>query len=118
MIEDGEVAADDLHIVYESQIIPRLALGFVHNLRPELAQQIRDSALRFENPGGELAGTGNPMRFQPIDYRRDFAFVRQIDDSFDPRFGQVAKQQRNATTSEVVQSDVATEPVSQAEESN
>ncbi len=118
MIEDGEVAAEDLHIIYESQIIPRLALGFVHNLRPELAQQIRDSALRFENPGGELAGTGTPMRFQPIDYRRDFAFVRQIDDSFDPRFGQVAKQQRSATTSEDVPSDATSESVSQADESN
>ena len=27
------------------------------------------------------------MRFFPIDYRKDFAFSRKIDDSFDPRFG-------------------------------
>jgi len=118
MIQDGEIEPRSLQIVYESQIIPRLAVGFVHNLRLELAQQIRDCALRFENPGGELADAGKPMRFQPIDYRRDFAFVRQIDDSFDPRFGQVAKQERSATTAEVVQSETVSEPVSQAEDTN
>jgi hypothetical protein len=34
----------------------------------------------------ESAGT--PLHFVPIDYKRDFEFVRAIDNSFDPRFGQ------------------------------
>jgi len=44
------------------------------------------------------------MRFQPIDYRKDFAFVRQIDDSFDPRFG----QQRNVKMPEDVRPGTST----------
>lgn len=115
MISAGEIKPSDLRIIYESQIIPRLALGYVHNLSPALAQQIRDCTLQFENAGGEPAGDGKSMRFQPIDYRRDFAFVRQIDDSFDPRFGQIAKQQREVAEAEVIQDET---PDAAANEAN
>ena len=31
------------------------------------------------------------MRFFPINYKKDFEFVRTVDDSFDPRFFKAAK---------------------------
>ena len=48
--------------------------------------------LAFDNQGGapEEPST-EPMRFLPVDYQKDFEFVRHIDDSFDPRFGKQAK---------------------------
>jgi len=52
MIQEGELKPGDLRIIYESQIIRRLAVGHVHNLRPELAKQVRDCVLQFENSGG------------------------------------------------------------------
>lgn len=87
----GDLKKSDYKVIYESQVIPRLTFGHVHNLKPELAEQISRCALDFDNAGASTMESGNrPMRFFPIDYRKDFAFVRKIDDSFDPRIGQVA----------------------------
>jgi hypothetical protein len=57
-------------------------------MKPELAAKVTFATFDFENQHGALQElSGKPMRFFPIDYKKDFEFVRRIDDSFDPRFG-------------------------------
>ncbi len=93
MLADGSLNASDYRIIYESQVIPRLTIGHVYNLKPELAEQVAECALDFDNQGAAPDETSErPMRFFPIDYRHDFVFVRQIDDSFDPRIGQIVER--------------------------
>jgi phosphonate transport system substrate-binding protein len=91
LLAEGSLKKSDYRVIYESQVVPRLTIGHVYNLKPELIAQIAKTALEFDNAGasGDESGA-RPMRFFPIDYRRDFAFVRKIDDSFDPRIGQLA----------------------------
>jgi phosphonate transport system substrate-binding protein len=91
MLKEGEVKASDYRVIYESQVIPRLTIGYAHSLKPELAAKVTAAILSFQNEGGLTdESTGKPMRFLPIDYKKDFEFVRKIDDYFDPRFGKVA----------------------------
>lgn len=87
MIASGEVEKDAFRLIYESQIIPRRAIGYIHSLKPELAEKIQQAFLEFENAAGEIdEETGKPMHFFAIDYVKDFEFPRYIDDCFDPRF--------------------------------
>jgi len=90
MLAEGTLKRSDYRVLYESQVIPRLTIGHLHNLAPQLSEQIRRVVREFDNQGATESGP--PMRFVPIDYQKDFAFVRRIDDSFDPRIGQVAKR--------------------------
>ena len=74
-------------------MIPRLTIGYAYNLQPDLAVKVKQAILAYRNEGGTPEEGGKPLRFFPIDYKRDFDFVRKIDDSFDPRLG--AKQPKS-----------------------
>jgi phosphonate transport system substrate-binding protein len=87
MLESGDVKPSDYRIIYESQVIPRLTIGHIYNLQPELTEKVNAAVLDFANEGGATSkSVTKPMRFFPIDYKNDFQFVRSIDDCFDPRF--------------------------------
>jgi len=92
MLNNGSIRASDYRVIYRSEVIPRLTIGYVYNLEPALAAKVTDAALNFKNEGGGAEeSSGEPMHFLPIDYKRDFEFVRTVDDSFDPRFSKAAK---------------------------
>ncbi len=87
MLGKGSVKADDYRTIYESQVVPRLTIGYVYNLAPERAAQVAAAVIDFTNESGPAdEATGKPMRFYATDYKKDFEFVRRIDDIFDPRF--------------------------------
>ena len=84
-------------MIYQSEVIPRLTIGYVYNLEPALAEKVASVALNFKNEGGGAEeSSGEPMHFVPIDYKKDFEFVRTVDDSFDPRFFKGAKSKPKA----------------------
>jgi phosphonate transport system substrate-binding protein len=84
----GSIKDGDIRIIYSSEIIPRLTIGYTYNLEPHLAEKVSKAILDFQNSDADAdTTTGKPMRFFKIDYRKDFEFVRKIDDYFDPRFG-------------------------------
>jgi hypothetical protein len=66
-------------------VVPRLTIGHIYNLQPELVDKVTATILDFGNEGSAAEG-GKPMRFMKADYKKDFQFVRSIDDCFDPRF--------------------------------
>jgi phosphonate transport system substrate-binding protein len=92
MLADGSLKQSEYRVIYESKVIPRLTIGHVFNLKPELAAQVATSALGFANSAAGSEPGDRRMRFFAIDYRKDFAFVRKIDDSFDPRIGHVVNR--------------------------
>ncbi len=87
MLKNGSLKASDYRVIYQSEVIPRLTIGYVYDLEPNLATKVTAAALDFANEGGSPdESTGQPMHFVPIDYKKDFEFVRTVDNSFDPRF--------------------------------
>ncbi|HEX4142925.1 MAG TPA: PhnD/SsuA/transferrin family substrate-binding protein [Pirellulales bacterium] len=92
MLKKGSIKTTDYRVIYQSEVIPRLTIGYVYNLEPTLAEKVTAAAVNFKNEeGGSEESTGEPMRFFPIDYKKDFEFVRTVDNSFDPRFYKAIK---------------------------
>ncbi len=87
----GTIKDSHYRTIYESEVIPRLTIGHIHNLTPQLAAKVTAAMLSFDNQrtNGE-EWTTLPMRFHAVDYQRDFQFVRKMDNSFDPRCGRLA----------------------------
>lgn len=104
--EEGKVASTDYRTIYQSEVIPRTTIGWFYDIKPELTSTMRDAILSYHptppTPGPESENGGKPLHFFPVDYKADFATVRQIDDLFDPRFdakSKSAKAQVGPTTS-------------------
>jgi phosphonate transport system substrate-binding protein len=80
LLDDGKIDKSQFRMIYQSDVIPRTTIGYFYNLKPELAAKIREAILNYNPPGG-----ADVLRFLPLDYKKDFQFVRDIDNSFDPR---------------------------------
>lgn len=88
LLKSGRVKPSDFRTIYKSQVIPRFTIGYVYNLQPDLAAKITQAILDFKNEGGPVGEENSkPMHFVAVDYKKDFEFVRKIDESFDPRLG-------------------------------
>jgi phosphonate transport system substrate-binding protein len=82
MIERGVVDEADLKILYTSQTFPTTGYGYVNNLKPELAEKIKEAFATFEWEGTTLQeefernGEG---QFIPITYQEHWDVIRKID---------------------------------------
>lgn len=97
LLKKGTVAPAEYRIIFESEVIPRTTIGYFCNLKPELAAKVREAILSFNMSKSAVTSTAGvdgedgldssekPMHFVATDYKKDFKFVREIDDRFDPR---------------------------------
>jgi len=80
-IEDGSVQS-----IYTSERFPSAAIGYIYNLKPELAAKIREGLLDFKV--GDSAVTQElaegVVGFAPVSYKDDWALVRRIDSNVAP----------------------------------
>jgi phosphonate transport system substrate-binding protein len=77
----GEVNADDIKVIYESKPYPPGVVGYAYNLTPELREGIRETLLGFDWKGTGLEktyGTSGNVKFAPVNYKDDWAPVREI----------------------------------------
>jgi phosphonate transport system substrate-binding protein len=84
MIARGVVSEDDYRMIYRSGTFPTTAYGTVYNLRPELAEKIREAFFSYEWAGtaleAEFSKSGE-AQFLPIDYKTYWAVIRTIDEA-------------------------------------
>lgn len=83
-IASGRIDPRHIKVIYASAPFPRAAMGYAHDLQPDLAQQITDTLLGFqltqttvaeEFKGQDIDG------FATLSYKDHFALVRLIDDA-------------------------------------
>ena len=82
MIASGEVEADAVREIYESEPYPPGVVGYAYNLTPELRDGIRETLLGFEWAGTGLEKTYGPsgsVKFAPVSYKKDWQGVREIN---------------------------------------
>jgi phosphonate transport system substrate-binding protein len=84
MIARGVVKADAIKVLYRSELFPTTGYGYVYNLKPELADKVKEAFFSFNWDGTELAKefgrTEPPMeKFISITYKKDWTVVREID---------------------------------------
>jgi phosphonate transport system substrate-binding protein len=81
-IVSGAITVSDFRTIYTSELFPAVAIGYVHNLKPELAESVRSALLNFDPQGtsaAEQLGKG-VTGFAPVSYKDDWALVRRIDE--------------------------------------
>ena len=82
MVARGEIGADAIRSIYESEKFPPGAIGFAYNLMLELRAGIREVLLNFDWSGTGLEkefGPGGSTQFVAISYQDDWRNVRRID---------------------------------------
>jgi phosphonate transport system substrate-binding protein len=82
-VTSGQLKPDQFRSIYKSKPFPKAALGTCRRLKPELAAKVREAVLTFDFTGTQLEqkyrGT-KAVKFAPVDYKRDWEFVRTIDE--------------------------------------
>lgn len=79
----GTITPSQFRIIFKSESFPTAGLGYVYNLRPELARKVRQALLTFDWKGTPLEKSlsgGTQTKFVPTNYKEDWALVRMIDD--------------------------------------
>jgi phosphonate transport system substrate-binding protein len=81
-ISKGMIKESEFRSIYKSEGFPPASIGYVYNLKPELADAIRSTILSFNWEGTPLVKAYGPNRakFVPISYKDQWSFVRYIDD--------------------------------------
>lgn len=78
MLQRGVLKPDELRIIYKSQPFPAGSLAVAHDLDPQLRKRIVDCTFTFRFPAELSAAFRGPDRFVPLDYKRDYASVRNV----------------------------------------
>lgn len=82
MVSAGEVSEETLQTIYESETFPPAALGYAHNLKPELREKIAQTLLDFDWAGTSVearySGSGS-TQFVPVSYKDDWANIRRLE---------------------------------------
>ncbi len=82
-IAAGTIAPSQLRMIFQSEGFPTAGLGYAYNLKPELAQKVREALLSFDWKGTsleKLLNSGSHTKFVPTNYKDDWGLVRRIDD--------------------------------------
>ena len=84
MIARGVVKADALKVVYKSQTFPTTGYGHAYNLKPEVAEKVKQAFFTFKWEGTALLkefekSEPPAQKFVPITYKQHWQVVREID---------------------------------------
>ena len=68
--------------IYKSQTFPTTGYGYVYNLDPKLVEKIKEAFFTFKWEGSALqAEFKKEGKFIPIEYKKDWAVLRKIDEA-------------------------------------
>lgn len=86
MIARGVVKPDQIVTIYKSQTFPTTGYGYVYNLKPELAEKVKEAFRTFKWEGTALlkefqASEPPQEAFIPITFKDHWAVIRQIDEA-------------------------------------
>ncbi|AWB34518.1 phosphate/phosphite/phosphonate ABC transporter substrate-binding protein [Orrella marina] len=84
MIARDAVKPEQIEVIYKSETFPTTGYGHVYNLKPELAQKVKDAFFSFDWEGtglqNEFTKSQPPQeKFMPITYKEHWSVVRDID---------------------------------------
>lgn len=84
MIARGVIKQDQVKTIYKSETFPTTGYGYVYNLKPELAEKVKQAFFTFNWEGSallkEFEKSDPPQeKFIPITYKQHWQVVRDID---------------------------------------
>ena len=79
----GDIAKNEFRIIFTSESFPTACFGHAHNLKPELAEKVRQAFDTFSWPGTSVErefAQSNQAKFVPAAFKDDWALIRRIDE--------------------------------------
>jgi len=90
MVARGQVRRENFRIIWQSEPFPTSSFALAHDLRPELAQRIRQCFYDFRFPEVMRRDLGGNDRFWPATYAQDWAPVRAVADAVNAPYNRSA----------------------------
>jgi phosphonate transport system substrate-binding protein len=90
MVGRGQVRRENFRIIWQSDPFPTSSFALAHDLRPELAERIRQCFFSFRFPAQMARDLGGNDRFWPATYARDWAPVRAVADAVNAPYNRAA----------------------------
>ena len=82
MIERKVFDPTKIRSIYKSQTFPTTGYGYAYNLDPKLVAKIKEAFFSFQWEGSALAAEfKKEAKFVPIDFKKDWAVLRKIDEA-------------------------------------
>jgi phosphonate transport system substrate-binding protein len=96
LVRSGRIKGEEMRIIYRSEKFPSGPFAYAHDLAPSLAQKIKECFFNFTYPEAMRKAMDNADRFLPIDYKKDWALVREVAQAAGEKFTRDAyeKQQK------------------------
>ena len=96
MAERGTVKLEEFRIIWKSRNFPPGGLSMAHDLAPALASKIRECTYAFRYPPDMQKGFQGADRWLPIDYKKDWAMVRDVAQASGQAFTREAFEKEKA----------------------
>lgn len=90
MIGRGQVRRENFRVIWESDPFPTSSFALAHDLRPELAQRIRQCFYDYRFPEQMRRDMGGNDRFWPANYAEHWAPVRAVADAVNAPYNRAA----------------------------
>jgi len=90
MIERGQVKADDFRIIYRSHTFPTSSFAYAHDLEPKLRDTLLKCFYDFRFTAEMQKAFDGADRFFPINYKEQWAVVRQVAEGSGEKFNKAA----------------------------
>ncbi|MDW5375414.1 phosphate/phosphite/phosphonate ABC transporter substrate-binding protein [Halomonas sp. HP20-15] len=82
MAERGLYDPNEVKIIFESKRFPTTSYTYAHNLKPELAEKIKQAFMDFDFQGTALGEEFSGVtQFVPITYKEDWEVIRDIQEA-------------------------------------
>src|SRR5947209_3998108 len=99
MVARGTLKGEDFRIIYTSQVFPSSGFAYAHDLKPELADKIKQCFYDFRFPAQMQKDFEGDDRFMPITYQTDWAVVRRVAEESGTPYNKVAYEREAARES-------------------
>jgi phosphonate transport system substrate-binding protein len=100
MVVRGTIKREDYRIIYTSEVFPTSSFALAHDLRPELAQKIKQCFSDFRFTPEMRREFNGDDRFVPITYAREWAVVRRVADESGAPYTKAAYEREAAREAE------------------
>jgi phosphonate transport system substrate-binding protein len=90
MVARGQVRRENFRVIWESDPFPTSSFAVAHDLRPELAQRIRQCFFDYRFPEAMKRDLGGNDRFWPATYAQQWAPVRAVADAVNAPYNRAA----------------------------
>jgi phosphonate transport system substrate-binding protein len=96
MVKGGRVDKDATRVIYRSVKFPTSSFGYSSQLCPDLVQKLKDAFASYRFPEAMQKNFDGADRFYPVTYEKDWAIIREINDSLGLSYTEESFQKEEA----------------------